>query len=263
MSKRFVLRGLLALATLTLMTLAAAAQAAPSAPTAVRVRVAHLAPFAGSNTANLAVHVDGAAIGGTMAYGGHSAYQTLAAGPKDYTVEVLRGGTPVLTTTIALGDGDSSLVVIGDEDRVPLAVLKVDDNLADPGPGAGGLRVIHVAAIGATISETQVDVCSQGGELFHTTAHGLRYIRSTAYRLLPVGPYDLKVTRYDEATPCGGGLVVDLPVVNLSEGDRTTLYLVGDGPHQHLGGFTFEDGLLGGETPTQHRLYMPVTAASS
>lgn len=262
MSKRSVLPGLLALALLTLMT-AVAAQAAPAAPTAVRVRVAHLAPFPGSDTANIAVHIDGAAVGGTMAYGGHSAYQTLAAGPKDYTVEVLRDGTPALTTTVTLADGDSSIIVIGDEARVSLAVLKVDDNLADPGAGAGGLRVVHVAPIGATIPETQVDVCSQAGELFHTTAHGLRYVRSTAYRLLPVGSYDLKVTRYDEATPCGGALVVDLPAIELVEGDRMTLYLVGDGPNQPLDGFTFEDGLLGGEGPTEHLLYMPVTAASS
>jgi hypothetical protein len=248
---------LLALAALLLGVGVAAAQDAPAAPAAVRVRIAHLAPFAGSDSATIAVQVGGAAVGGMLAYGDHSAYQTLAAGPGTHTIQVLRDGAVAVSEAVTFDDGDASIIVTGDENNVALSVLVLDDDLAAPGAGQVGLRVTHVAAIGATIEATQVDVCSQDGAIFHSSAAGLRYNRTSAYRLIPANTYDLKVTRYNEATPCAGSVLIDPPAVALAEGTKTTLFLVGDGPNQPLAVFTFDEGLIGDDSPTESMLYLP------
>ncbi|HOU39994.1 MAG TPA: DUF4397 domain-containing protein [Promineifilum sp.] len=263
MSNRSILRCLFIVAVLAVSV--AAAQAEPNAPAAVRVRVAHLAPFDGSDAASIAVHVDGAAVGGTMAYGGHSAYITLPGAAGDHLIEVLRDGAVVLAEPHALADGDTSIVVIGDDSQVPLDLLVLDENLAEPGVGRAGLRITHVAAIGATIDDTKVDICSQTGELFNATAAGLRYTRTTSYRLLPVGDYDLKITRLNAGGSCLGPVVIDPPVLTLAEGTKTTLFLVGDGTNQTLAVFTFADGLIGDDNPpaTGGTLFLPVLAASS
>lgn len=260
---RSILRCFFAVAVLAVT--AAAAQAEPTAPLAVRVRVAHLAPFDGSNAASIAVHVDGAAVGGTMAYGGHSDYVSLPTGEGDHLIEVLRDGAVVLSQTSAFVDGDTSVIVIGDEAQVPLGVLVLSENLGEPGVGRAGLRITHIAAIGTTIDATKVDVCSQTGEVFNGSATGLRYTRTTSYRLLPIGDYDLKITRTNAGGACAGPVVIDPPVITLTEGTRTTLYLVGDGTNQTLAVFTFADGLIGDDNPppTGGKLFLPVLAASS
>lgn len=101
---------------------------------------------------------------------------------------MLHNGGVVYSESITLTDGDASLIVIGDQTQVPLDILVVDDALADPGPGAGGIRFVHVAAIGATIDATRVDVCFQDGDPFHNTGNAFRYLRTTAYRILPAAP---------------------------------------------------------------------------
>lgn len=257
MLKRSILPRLLALVLLLLIVGVAGAQDAPTAPTAVRVRVAHLAPFAGSDSATIAVKVAGAAIGGTLAYGDHTGYQALAAGQGTHTIQVVRDGAVAITEAVTFDDGDASIIVTGDDDNVALAVLVLDDDLAAPGEGQTGMRVSHVAAMGATIEATQVDVCSQGGVIFHSSAAGLRYNRTSAYRLIDAGTYDLKVTRFVEDNPCTGPVVIDPPAITLAEGAKTTLFLVGDGPNQPLAVFTFEEGLIGDGSRVESMLYLP------
>jgi hypothetical protein len=257
MLNRSFLPRLLALVALVVGAGVAGAQDTPAAPTAVRVRIAHLAPFAGSDSATITVKVGGAAVGGTLAYGDHTSYQGLAAGPGTHTIQVMRDGAVAVTEAVTLDDGDVSIIVTGDDDNVALNVLVLDEDVANPGPGMAGLRVTHVAAIGATIEATQVDVCSQTGQLFHSSAAGLRYNRTSAYRIIPANTYDLKVTRYNEATPCAGTLLIDPPPITLGEGTKTTFFLVGDGPNQPLAAFTFEQGLIGDGSPTESMLYLP------
>ena len=261
MLNRSILPRLLALAILVLSVGIVSAQ---EAPTAVRVRIAHLAPFAGSDNATITVEIDGAAVGGTLKYGDHTAYVALAGAAGPRTVEVFRDGVVALTDSVTLADGDSSLVVTGDDDQVPLDVLVINDTLADPGEGMVGLRVTHVAAIGATIEATQVDVCSQEGQIFHGSAAGLRYNRTTTYRLIPANTYDLKVTRFIdiENAECSGAVVIDPPPIPLAEGTKTTLFLVGDGNNQPLAVFTFDAGLIGDDSPTESRLYLPAVRAN-
>ncbi len=265
MSIRSVLRYLFMITALLAATTAAAAQAEPAAPAAVRVRVAHLAPFAGSDSATIAVHVDGAAVGGMMAYGGHTDYIGLAGGEGDHLIEVLRDGAAVLSETHTLVDGDASIVVVGDDDILPLALLVIDENVADPGVGRASLRITHAAILGATIDDTKVDVCSQAGEIFNGSAAGLRYLRTTTARLLHDGDYDLKITRTDAAGDCAGPIAIDPPVLTLAEGTKTNLFLVGDGHNRALAVFTFANGLIGddGPLPASGKLYLPVLAASS
>ena len=258
MLNRLILPRLVALLTLLLAAGVASAQDDPTAPTAVRIRIAHLAPFAGSDQATIAVQINGAAVGGALAYGDRTAYLSLsgAAGPR--SIQVLRDGAVALTDSITLADGDNSLIITGDADQVPLGVLLLNDNLADPGEGMAGLRVTHVAPIGATIEATQVDVCSQDGQIFHSSAAGLRYNRTTAYRLIPANTYDLKITRFIEDAPCSGAVVIDPPALTLAAGSEMTLLLVGDGNNQPLAVFTFEDGLIGNDSPTDSQLNLPV-----
>lgn len=263
MLNRSILPRLLALVALLLGVSVAGAQDAPAAPAAVRVRIAHLAPFAGSDSATIAVQIDGVAVGGTLAYGDHTAYLTPAgaAGPRN--VQVLRDGAVALTASVTLADGDNSLIVTGGASDLPLGVLALDDNLADPGVGNAGLRVTHVAPIGNTIPATQVDVCTQDGVSFHNSAVGLRYNRSSAYRIIPANTYDLKITRFvNEDTPCVGTVVIDPPPITLNEGSKTTLFLVGDGTNQPRAVFTFEDGLIGDGSPTESQLNLPVVFAN-
>lgn len=262
MLNRLVLPRLLALLALLLGVGVAGAQDAPATPTAVRVRIAHLAPFAGSDGATIAVQIDGAAVGGTLAYGDHTAYLTLAGAAGPRAIQVLRDGAVAVTENVTLAEGDNSLVVIGDVNQVPLDVMVLDDNLADPGEGMVGLRVAHVAAIGATIEATQVDVCSQDGVIFHSSAARLRYKRTSNYRLLDAATYDLKVARYNETVPCSGVVIIDPPPIPLAAGTETTLFLVGDGTNQSPAVFTFEAGLIGGDLPTGRRLNLPVVFAN-
>lgn len=258
MLNRSVLPRLLALAVLMLTFGAVAAQGDPAAPTAVRVRVAHLAPFAGSDSANVTVELGGAVVANNLAFGDRTGYQAVAGGAADYEVFVLRDGGIVHSETVTLPDGDTSLIVVGDETQVPLDLFVVNDTLEDPGAGLAGLRILHAAAVGATIDATRVDVCSQTGELFNATANGLRYLRSTSYRLLPAGDYDLKITRTVPETACAGAVIIDPPPLTLAEGDKTSLYLVGDGTNQPLTVFTFEDGLGDGGGPTDSLVNLPV-----
>ncbi len=241
-----------------LLVLLSAAVSAQAAPLAVRVRVAHLAPFAGSSAAKLTVTLDGAPLAANLVYGDRTDYQPLAVEPGEHTIVVARDGAPVLSAPVTLIEGDQSILIIGDENKVPLAVWPLDDTGPDPSPGAGQLRVAHAAALGATIAETEIDVCSQTGGLFDNSAAGLRYRRTSFYHQLPPAAYNLKITRYAANTPCGGPTLFSLAPVSLPEGARLTLILVGDGNHQPYGGFTFADGLLDGESPpVSNRIYLP------
>lgn len=259
MLKRMSLLCLMALAAVLLLAGRAHAQAGPAAPEAIRLRVAHLAPFPGSSTANISITVNGAAVASGLAFGGRTDYQAIAGDPGSFTVEVLRDGASIHSQSVNLIDGNHSLVFIGDTTQVPLALWVIDDTRATPPPGTGELRVAHAAAIGATIPATLVDVCSQDGQPFQPGSNGLRYFRATAYRQLSIGEYDLKITRRTSDTACAGSLLVDLPPWALPEGTATTLYLVGDGVNQPLNGFTFADGLLLDEPPppVESRAFIP------
>ncbi len=261
MLNRLILPRLVALLTLLLAAGVAGAQDAPTTPTAVRIRIAHLAPFAGSDSATIQIQIDGAAVGGTLAYGDRTAYLPLSGAAGARSVQVLRDGAVALTDSIMLADGDNSLAVIGDDNNVPLDVLVVDDNLSGPEEGKASLRVTHVAAIGATIEATRVDVCNQDGILFNPSSAGLRYNRTSSDKDIDPNAYDLKVTRFNEANPCTGALVIDPPPIPLAAGTKTNLFLVGDGTNQPLAVFTFEEGLIGDDSPTQRQLNLPVVLA--
>ena len=253
MLNRSSLARLIVLAALLIVVVGAAT--AQAAPTAARVRVAHLAPFPGSNNATISVQIAAAPIGGNLAYSDRTNYVTVAGGAGTYNATVLHNGGVIYSEAITLTDGDSSLIVVGDQTQVPLDILLVDDALADPGPGAGGLRFVHVAALGATIDETRVDVCFQDGDPFHNTSTSFRYLRTTAYRILPAGPYDMKVSRYSETTPCAGEVIINPPPLPVGVGARRTVYLVGDGTNQDLAMFTFGEGIIASEG--DERLFLP------
>lgn len=245
------------------LSLAARTQAqapiVPAAPTAIRVRVAHLAPFPGSSANDITIALNGVTLGASMSYGDKTDYQTVAGAPGTFTVEVTRQGAPVdlLTDAVTLVDGDQSLVLIGDITQIPLDVLLADDTRDPPPAGRGDLRVAHAAAIGNSNDTTKVEVCSQDGLPFQPGADALRYNRTTTFKQLDAGEYDLKVMRFVEDPACSGQLAIDLPLVTLPSAAVTTLYLVGDGTNHPLTGFTFADGLLGEQPPEQSQVMIP------
>lgn len=241
------------------LTAAGPAVAAPDLPTAIRVRVAHLAPYPGSSAPDVTVTVGGVVVATELGYSDRTEYQTLALAPGDHAVEVLRSGSPVATETVSLIDGDQSLIFIGVE-PLPLTIWHVDDN-SDTTPPAdrGDLRFGHVAAIGLTADATKVDICSQDGVSFQQGADPLRYARLTTYKQLKAMEYSLKMTRDNDGDACSGEIVIDPPPWVLLGGVATTFYLVGDAVNQDLAGFTFTDGLIGADPapPPESKIMIP------
>jgi hypothetical protein len=248
------LRVFIALAFLAVLVGAALAQtespSAPQAPNAVRVRLAHLASFAGSDSDNLTVTINGVPFGGALQYGDKVDYQVMAAGPGNYSVVVLRNGNPFASKTVGLVDGDHTLVIIGNLAGTQPEVFHFSDVIDPPNIGKTKLRVAHVATIGSTLAGTSVDICSQTGAIFTPTAIDLRYHEATIFVSLNPGTYNLKVPRWVDGalTPCTGPVVIDPIPMAFADGAITTLYLVGDGTNQEAQMFSFELGLIPNET---------------
>lgn len=243
---------------LTLLAIASAKGQAAAAPLAVRLRVAHLAPFAASGEdATLSVEINGTPLPTDLDYGDHLDYQSLAAGPGDYQIQVSLDGGVIISKTVTLADGDNSLAIIGDMNNTPADVWALSDTVAPPGAGRTVLRVAHAAPIGATIDETRVDVCTQDGVPFDNSANNLRYRQASSFKSIPAATYDLKITRAVESAPCSGDIVIDPPEIELANGAITTLYLIGDGTNRPMAVFTFQEGIIGEPEPTNGTIFVP------
>jgi hypothetical protein len=253
MFKKLVnLKVFIALAFLAVLVGAALAQSdspsAPQAPDAVRIRIVHLAPFAGSSTDNMTVTINGNPVGGAIQYSEWIDYQTMPGGPGDYTVAAFRNGNPFASKVFTLPDGDHTIAIIGNLEvggTLP-QLWHYSDVVEPPDLGKTKLRVVHVASIGATLAETSVDVCNQAGVLFTPTALDLRYREATIFVSFNPGTYDFKMTRWIDGalTPCTGAVVIDPIPITLNDGVITTMFLVGDNINQEAQAFTFALGLI-------------------
>ncbi|WP_254533480.1 DUF4397 domain-containing protein [Natrinema gelatinilyticum] len=153
--------------------------------TQVRSRSAHLSPDA----PNIDVYVDGERVREGISYRTVTEYRDL--GPGTYTIQVVPAGEDpagaVLEETAEIGDGDSTLAVIGEvaAENQPLQALVLEDDNSPVDPGTARVRVLH-----ASPDAPAVDVVAgeNGDALFENVAFG-----ESGYIEVPEGEYTLVI----------------------------------------------------------------------
>lgn len=217
------------------------------------VRVVHVAPFAPAiNATRVSLALNGQALPGQLAYLEDTGYLPLPAAGA-YLVEVLAGGTPAISETIAFGAGMSyTVAAIGDGTNQPLELLVLSDDRSEPASGEAKLRIVHAAPFAADIDDTRVDVCTQDGDLVAGLA-GVPYGVDTGFLGLPAGSYDL-VVKAAASEPCTGEAIIDLPPLTVPAGALATVFAVGGANGQMPGAYSPELGRLG----IPYMLYLPI-----
>ena len=211
-------------------------------PTA-NVRINHLAPFA-MDIADTAVSitVDGNTVVEDFQFTEFTNYLPLPyAG--DYDVAVFAGETEALSETLTVEAGkEYSVSAIGGANGWPLEFFVLEDDNSDPAAGNAHLRVAHSAPFAATAGETEVDICTQAGDVVGGLS-GVPYKVASGYLPLPAGTYDL-VVRLSDTTACAGLPIIDPKPVELMDGDIVTVYAYGDGTNQSPGLLAVPVGVL-------------------
>ena len=211
-------------------------------PTA-KVRINHLAPFA-MDMADTAVSitVDGSTVVEDFQFTEFTDYLPLPyAG--DYEVAVFAGETEVLSETLAVEAGkEYSVSAIGGANSWPLEFFVLEDDNSQPAAGNAHLRIAHTAPFAATGPETEVDICTQTGDVVGGLT-GVPYKAASGYLPLPAGTYDL-VVRLSDTTACSGLPIIDPKPVELMDGDILTVYAYGDGTNQIPGLLAIPVGVL-------------------
>ena len=195
-----------------------------------RVRVAHLAPFAGTaEDTSVSVWLDMMEVVSGFTYGETTSY--LEVPPGMYGASVIPTGTvtPAITGTLMLEAGiDYTVAAVGNAVMQPLSLLVTTDDNTAPAPGMAKLRAVHAAPFAAGDVLTEVDVRTDEGDLFGGLEN-VAYGGVSDYLEVDPDTYDLMVT-----APGGNPTYLDIPPVALAAGDVATLYVVGDGANQPL-----------------------------
>ncbi|MFN2116705.1 MAG: DUF4397 domain-containing protein [Candidatus Promineifilaceae bacterium] len=211
-------------------------------PTA-NVRINHLAPFA-MDLADTAVSitVDGNTVIEDFEFTEFTDYLPLPyAG--DYEVAVFAGETEALSDTVTVEAGkEYSVSAIGGANGWPLEFFVLEDDNSEPAAGNAHLRIAHTAPFAATGAETEVDICTQAGDLVGGLS-AVPYKVASGYLPLPAGTYDL-VVRLSDTTACTGLPIIDPKPVELMDGDVVTVYAYGDGTNQIPGLLAVPVGVL-------------------
>lgn len=92
-----------------------------------------------------------------------------------------------------------------------------------PVPGAGLVRVLHLAPFDTNLANTAVDICTEAGAPV-VGLTDLVYLEQSGYSTLTPGVYDWTVS-----TPGCTTVVLDLPAFTLKAGSVLTLLIVGGG----------------------------------
>jgi hypothetical protein len=211
-------------------------------PTA-NVRINHLAPFApGGHATAVSITVDGETVLEGFEFTEFSDYLPLPyAG--DYDVAVFVGETEALSGTLTVEAGkEYSVSAIGGANDWPLEFFVLEDDNSAPAAGNAHLRIAHTAPFAATAEETEVDICTQAGNVVGGLT-GVPYKVASGYLPLPAGTYDL-VVRLSDATACAGLPIIDPQPVELMDGDIVTVYAYGDGTNQAPGLLAVPVGVL-------------------
>lgn len=265
MNKRaHVLRWTLLLLLLVASVGVAAAQGdTPAGGTAAtRVRVAHLAPFAGAIPATQVTVTANSQSLGSFRYGDRSNYITLNDGATTYQINITSGGNVVGTASVTLGEGDYSLAIIGGKSGLPVTATVLPEDATPPAAGKTTLRFANVAPFAATLDESRVDFCTINNVSFDNTSDGLAYKKYSRFKDIPPSTYvNLKITRANIDSPCTGSLLFKVPDLPLAEGEITTLYFIGaqGAPAGGFNVFTFQDGIIGfTPEPTGQDIFLPM-----
>mgnify|MGYP005851564667 CR=1 FL=1 len=197
-----------------------------------RVRVAHFAPFSSDlHGTSVTVRVNGADALTDFIFGETVGYLDFA--PGDYLIEIL----PTGTNTVALSgnfslaaDTDYTLAAIGNGSLQPLELFAMVDDNAALANGAK-LRIAHLAPFAANLADTQVDICTDDGNIVAGLTNIPYKAFTNPYLELPAGDYDLKIAA--PGSNCATTLL-DLPSVRLGDGDVADVFAIGDIANQPL-----------------------------
>ena len=191
----------------------------------VRVRAAHLAPFASSDT-NVDIFVTTYGIL-NKAYGQSSKYIDRSGDGAVVRVELTADSSFVLSDTITYEDStDYTLLVVGDGSNQPLELVQLNDNTDAPAEGNFKLRLGHFAPFAADLADTEVDIRYDNGD---PLSENVEYGDVSDYFELAAGSHDLQVT-----TPGGDTVLIDFEPITFAAGEILSLYVVGNGSEQDL-----------------------------
>lgn len=230
-------------------------------PTA-HVRINHLAPFApGGHATAVSITVDGETVLENFEFTEFSEYLPLPyAG--DYEVAVFAGETEALSGTLSVEAGSEySVSAIGGANDWPLEFFVLKDDNSEPAAGNAHLRIAHTAPFASMLEDTEVDVCTQTGDVVGGLT-GVPYKVASGYLPVPAGIYDL-VVRLSDTTACAGLPIIDPKPVELLEGDIVTVYAYGDGANQTPGLLAVPVGVLEVLTPQVRVVHVAPFAAAT
>ncbi|MBI1294146.1 DUF4397 domain-containing protein [bacterium] len=207
-------------------------------PAPATVTVAHFAPFAATlarqiDSTSVTVRIDGSDVITGFTYPNVVKDAVVPSGER--LIEILPTGTETvaISATVVLSPSvDYTVSAIGDGTNQSLELyVQVDDNTAPPA-GNAKLRITHLAPFANTLVGTEVDVCLQDGTAPLPGLNNVPYRASSGYFNLPIGQYDLKVTV--AGSNCATTLI-DLPLVELVEGQILEITAIGDGVNAQPG----------------------------
>ncbi|MEZ4833020.1 MAG: DUF4397 domain-containing protein [Caldilineaceae bacterium] len=196
-------------------------------PAPATVTVAHFAPFASQAiSTSVTVRIDGSDVITGFTYPNVVKNAVVPSGER--LIEILPTGssTVAISATVTLSPSvDYTVSAIGDGTNQGLELFaQVDDNSA-PAAGNAKLRITHLAPFANTLDGTRVDICTEAGDVVAGLTN-VPYKASSGYLELPAGQYDLKVSA--AGSNCGAALI-DLPLIELTDGQILELTAIGDG----------------------------------
>jgi len=191
-----------------------------------RVRVLHLAPFAGG-AAPVHVRVNDTRVLENLAYFALSEELPLEEGP--YRLAIDRPGTPpteLASLEVELERGRGyTVAAIGGANGLPLRLVLLPD-LTGPPPFSAQLRVLHAAPIGVGV-RGQLDLRDERNFVFGGQAE--MPFGTEALLSIDGGVYRLRFTGRG-----GGEPIIPASALILPVGRATTLFVTGDGINQSL-----------------------------
>ncbi|MEM8535362.1 MAG: DUF4397 domain-containing protein [Chloroflexota bacterium] len=196
-----------------------------------RVTIAHLAPFADTvEGTSVSVLVNGEAALENFVFGDTTDFIELPAG--EYQVDIVPTGAddPAISGALTLEAGqDYTAAAIGDGANQPLELLALEDDNTPAGAGNAKIRVVHAAPFAAELTDTEVDIRTERGDVVGELTN-VPYKVASSYLEVPVGFYDLKIT-----TPGGDQTLIDIPPFIVFNNTVVTVFAIGDGTNQPVG----------------------------
>ncbi len=216
----------------------------PMAPTlnGAQLQLAHLAPFAMDPGTAVTITVNGFDVLTDVEFGDSTGYLPVPSGSAQVQIFVGASTTPAISTTVVLTTATKyTAIAVGGANGWPLDLKLLTDDDTPPPTGYAKVRVGQLAPFAAGLLDTFVDVRLQDGTIL---ADDVPYGLIGGYTPLPAGTYDLKITSADGSTT-----LIDVMPMDLNSGDIVSLFAVGDGSNQPLGGFALPQGFPGALLP--------------